>query len=558
MVKNKFVIYLSLLAVFILTMAPCTHATEVSVGEAVIPESELAETPGKPSEAPEETPEDLPPVFGGNLFQGRFSQKMRPYFNPSYKIAIGDTINLKIWGTFELELEVPVDAQGNIFIPKIGTVRVAGVANRELVDVITAKVHQSFNQKIFVYANVASYQPVWVFVTGNVNRPGLYQGMASDSVLQFIDKARGINLEYGSFRNIDIVRDNQVLRQIDLYGFLTRGTLALFQFHDGDSIVVGDIRHRITVTGDVKRPFMFEFNAAQVAVKDVLELALPNPTATDIKQTHWTLDNRKQLESYSLSDIENLAARSGDAIEVYSDHTDNAVSISITGEHEGPHTLLVPKNYTLAELTHKLMLTDLSDLNAMQLFRQSVAEKQKQLLSAKLDELEKLALTSSAVSKDEALMRSQEAQSIMTFIERARKVEPKGQVVIHDPKSFRDIYLEEGDQVYIPRKTNIVLVQGEVSFPGAHTHLEGKAVSDYIALAGDFGERADRKRVLLIRRNGSVVKCDGKKGMEKQGVDKGDSILVFPKLEGKTIQVTKDITQILYQIAIGAGVFLAI
>jgi hypothetical protein len=46
--------------------------------------------------------------------------------------------------------------------------------------------------------------------------------------------------------------------------------------------------------------------------------------------------------------------------------------------------------------------------------------------------------------------------------------------------------------------------------------------------------------------------------MESQIVERGDSILVFPKLEGKTIQLTKDITQILYQIAIGFGVFLAI
>ncbi len=550
--KSNFLPWFALWLYLILVgFATSLNAAEVSVGESIVPESELVEEPEKP-------PMDSAPVFGSNLFQGHFSQKVKPYFNPQYKVAIGDTINLKIWGAFELELDAQVDAQGNIFIPKLGTVSVGGVANKELVDVITAKVHQSFNQKIFVYANVASYQSVWVFVTGNVKHPGLYQGMASDSVLQFIDKAAGINLQYGSFRNISIVRNNQVLRHVDLYGFLTQGTLELFQFHDGDSIVIGNIQHRITTTGDVKRPFMFEFNKPLVPLEEILKLAMPNATATNLILTCWTQDNRKQLESYSLSRIKNLKARSGDAIEVYSDHTDNAVTISITGEHEGPHTLLVPKNYTLSELTYKFMLTDLSDVGAMQLFRQSVAEKQKQLLLAKLQELEKLVLTSSAVSKDDALMRSKEAQSIMTFIERAKQVEPKGQIVIHDRKSYRDIYLEEGDQVYIPRKTNIVLVQGEVSFPGAHTHIESKTVADYITLAGDLGERADRERVLLIRKNGSVVKCDGKKGMQKQRVEKGDSILVFPKLEGKSIQITKDITQILYQIAIGAGVFLAI
>ncbi len=354
------------------------------------------------------------------------------------------------------------------------------------------------------------------------------------------------------------MRNNQVIRNIDLYGFLTEGTLEMIQFQNGDSIVISDIQYRITASGDVKRPFMFEFTQPQVPLDELLELALPNATATNLTLTRWTPDNKKILESYALLESKHLKVQSGDSIEIYADHNDNANTITIIGEHKSPHTLLVPKNYTLAELMGKLTVTNLSDVESMQLFRQSVAEKQKQLLLAKLQELEKLVLTSSAISKDEAAMRSQEAKSILTFIERAKKVEPKGQVVIHNRQSFSETYLEDGDQIYIPRKNNIVLVQGEVSFPGAHTHMEGKTVFDYIALAGDFSERADTNRVLLIRKNGSVLKCDGTKGMKKQTVEKGDSILVFSKLEGKTLQVTKDITQILYQIAIGAGVFLAI
>jgi protein involved in polysaccharide export with SLBB domain len=494
------------------------------------------------------------PVFGSNLFQGSFSKKAQPYFNPTYKVAIGDVISLKIWGAFELVMDATVDAQGKIFIPKLGTISVAGVANKDLVRVISASLSRRYSQKIYVYANVASYQPVWVFVSGNVNTPGLYQGMASDSVLQFIDKANGINLEYGSFRNISVVRDNKVIHQVDLYGFLTQGQLVMFQFHDADTIVVGDIQYSISATGDVKRPFRFEFTTPQVLMKEVLDLAMPNASANKLTLTRWTASNQRDLQSYALSESAKVAVQDGDAIEVYSDHIDNASRITVTGEHQSPHTFVVPTNYTLAELMNKIIVTDLSDVESMQLFRESVAEKQKQLLLAKLQELEKLVLTTSAVSKDDAMMRSQEARSIMTFIERARKLEPKGRIVIHDRQGFDDIFLEDGDQLYIPRKTNIVEVSGEVSFPGAHTFIEDSSVADYIKLAGDFGERADEDRVLLIRRNGSVVKCSG----NNETVEKGDAILVYPKLESKTLQMTKDITQILYQIAIGFGVFLAI
>ncbi|MGA6924064.1 MAG: polysaccharide biosynthesis/export family protein, partial [Desulfosarcina sp.] len=117
-------------------------------------------------------------VFGANLFRGSFTAKSQPYYNPDYRVAIGDMINLRIWGSFELEMDVKVDNQGNIFIPKVGTVAVGGVTNQRLIEIIKAKVHRNYNQRIFVYANVASFQPVWVFVTGSVNLPGLYQGMA--------------------------------------------------------------------------------------------------------------------------------------------------------------------------------------------------------------------------------------------------------------------------------------------------------------------------------------------------------------------------------------------
>jgi protein involved in polysaccharide export with SLBB domain len=141
---------LTLSVICLLCISTRSWSAEVSVGEAVVLESELATDSPQP-------PLAALPVFGSNLFQGNFSQKAQAYFNPDYKVAIGDTINLKIWGAFELELDARVDAQGNVFIPKLGTVAVAGLANKDLVKVIKAKVNQSYNQKIFVYANVASY-----------------------------------------------------------------------------------------------------------------------------------------------------------------------------------------------------------------------------------------------------------------------------------------------------------------------------------------------------------------------------------------------------------------
>jgi hypothetical protein len=261
--------------------------------------------------------------------------------------------------------------------------------------------------------------------------------------------------------------------------------------------------------------------------------------------------------AYSLDQIDNVVVQSGDVIDVYADHTDLRNTITIAGEHQGLHTLVLKKDVTLANLLAKVKLSPLSEVKSVQLFRKSVAEKQKQLLLANLKELETLVLTTSSISKDEAFLRSQEAKSVLAFIDRAKKVEPKGQIVIHDPINLNEIYLADEDQVFIPRKTNLIIVQGEVSFPGAHTYIEKKTVLDYIALAGDFGTRANKKAVLVIRQNGRVIKFDSVSEMKKAKVQKGDSILVLPKLEGKNVAIIRDITQIIFQIAMSAGVVLA-
>ena len=109
--------------IYVFASAFCpVQAAEVSVGEAITAEDDLQVEQKAP------VPEGIA-VFGSNLFNGQFSRKKQPHFNPDYKVTIGDTISVKIWGALDHQLELAVDVQGNIFIPKVGTVTVAGVSN---------------------------------------------------------------------------------------------------------------------------------------------------------------------------------------------------------------------------------------------------------------------------------------------------------------------------------------------------------------------------------------------------------------------------------------------
>jgi len=224
-------------------------------------------------------------VFGYNLFNGSFSHNTQHRYNPEYLISIGDTLNLKMWGAFDFETKVTVDSRGNIFIPKVGTVHILGIRNDQLSKSIEDAVKKVYKKNVFVYASLDSYQPVSVFVTGAVNKPGLYEGLSSDSVIQFIDKAKGIDAKSGSYRNIKVLRQNKEIYHVDLYTFLLSGSLELFQFHMGDVIVVESVQNYIEIKGDVKRPYRFEMTRNYVTLEEILRVVLPNPTLTNFTVT---------------------------------------------------------------------------------------------------------------------------------------------------------------------------------------------------------------------------------------------------------------------------------
>ncbi|EAH5523505.1 polysaccharide export protein [Campylobacter coli] len=491
------------------------------------------------------------PVFGAELFNGNFKNYTQRVYNPDYKIAVGDQISLKIWGAVEFEQILVVDSQGNIFIPKVGAVNLLGVKNSALVSVIKAQVNKIYKNNVFVYADMNAYQNVSVFVTGSVNAPGLYQGLSSDSVIQYLDKAGGINLEYGSFRDIQILRNNAVIKKIDLYDFLLKGQMDLFPFRSGDVVLVGNVQSYVFVNGDVQRPFRFELANDIKTLFDLARVAGAKPIVTNAILRSYGNDHKLEVSAYNKMQFSKVLLKTGDEVQFNPEYISQNISITVNGEHSGLKTLVVRKGTTLEDVSRLIVANGQSDMNALQVFRKSVAKTQKDLINAQLKELETLALTSPSVTSQGAAIKAEQAKLILEFIQRARELEPKGQIVIDKPKSYAEVILEEGDTINVPSKNNLIIVQGEVTLPGAFVYNKGENLKYYINLAGGYGERADTSKVLVIRNNGKAQKYSGSIDMMP-----GDSVLVLPKVDSENLQIFSMLTQILYQIAVATNVVL--
>lgn len=511
-------------------------------------------------------------VFGANLFTGAFARQGATQFNPDYAVAVGDRIQLRLWGGYEYDSVLVVDPKGNIFVPHVGPVKVMGVRNEDLQRVVESFVRKVFRANVYSYASLAAAQPVRVFVSGYVHRPGLYNGTSMDSLLHYLDQAGGIDPERGSFLRIEVKRGGTVRARINLYQFLLDGIVPLIQFADGDVIFVTPRQNTVKVSGLAENAKRFEFDDKARTVADLIRLAKPLAQATHVRIVRNT-GTVRNIEYFPLEKGAQVLLENGDELDFTADKKPGTITVRVEGEHQSPQEYVLPYGTRLGELVDRIVFSERSDMKSIQLFRRSVKERQKLMLIAALRSLESTALTARSGTSDEARLRKDEADLILQWVERAKQVEPRGQVVIAEASGRNDLLLENGDILNVPKKDGLVLVSGEVLFPNAIAYEPGMTLNDYIRHAGGYTQNANASRLVIAHRDGSFSEGDPSAGRvdagfsfwwEEQGasgsskIRQGDEILVLPKIDVKSRQIAKDLTQILYQIAVSTKVIVGL
>ncbi len=487
-------------------------------------------------------------VFGAQLFTGSFAQPGATQFNPDYLISSGDQIQVRLWGGFNFDSVLTVDPQGNLFLPQLGPIKILGVRNGDLQLTIENAVRQVFKSNVSSYANLAAAQPVRVFVGGYIKRPGLYNGTSMDSVLHYLDQAGGIDLERGSYLDIQIKRGEQVRATLNLYEFLLKGRIPLIQLADGDVIFVTPRRNTVKVAGYAENAKLFEFADDTLPMTSLINLAKPFANATHVRVVRNT-GMMKNVEYYPLEKAGEIAIANGDAVEFTADKKTGTITVRVEGEHQSPQEYVLPYGSNIGELLKRIQFTERSDPESIQLYRVSVKERQKTMLETSLKSLESSVLTARSGTSDEARLRKDEADLILQWVDRARKVVPSGQVLIAQAGNRDTLLLENGDILKVPKRDGLVLVSGEVLFPNAIAFDTGLDLDDYIDRAGGYTQNADNSRIVIAHSDGSF-----QQGGDSDTVRAGDEVLVLPKVDVKTMQIWKDMSQIIFQIAVSAKV----
>lgn len=495
------------------------------------------------------TAADRPQAFGASLFTGSPAPSSSAA-NANYRIQPGDQIAIQAWGGATAQMVSTVDPDGNIFLPQAGVLHVGGVREGDLQEAVQRQASKTFTSNVSIYAVLLTTHKVGVFVTGFVVHPGRYTGEAPDSALDYLVRAGGVDPSRGSYRTVTIRRNDQAVAKIDLYQFLITGELPPINLQEGDTVVVGAQGSMIAVDGAVRNNYLFEVAPGPDAGKDIVMLARPLPAVT-----HVILRGTRNSQPYSayltLDDFTRTQLFDQDQITFVTDAPPRTVRVRIQGSRIGPSVFVVPDTTTLSELLPQIKVEPaLADVASVYVLRKTVAEQQARVIGEARDRLERSLFLANSATTGVSQIRASEAQLISNYIQRSRSIQPEGRLVVSDGRgTVADLRLEDDDVIVIPKKTQLVLVSGEVLAPQSVLYQPGLRVDGYVDSVGGYSERGRRGHYLIKRANGAIIVDKDAK------IEPGDELVILPYIDPKSFQLVSDVMSLVYQVAVSANVF---
>jgi len=487
-------------------------------------------------------------VFGAALFT-RTAETTSDAPNPNYILAPGDRVSIRVWGAVDSEANGVIDPSGNFFLPNIGPIALAGTRSGDLQTRIQTEVGRVYNQQVQVYSVVLSTQRIGVFVTGFVRTPGRFAGSASDSVLDFLVRAGGVDASRGSYREISVLRGGRQVVNVDLYGFLLDGRLPIVRMQEGDTLVVGRQRALVGAAGAVRNNFLFEVPNRVMSGREIIEYSRPLPSATNAI-IQGSRGGRPYSRYVTMAELPAISLGDQDVVTFITDRPAQTVQVRVEGSRIGPSVLVVDRDTQLCEMLDYIEVDPvLADTSSIYLLRPSVAAQQTRSLNEAADRLERALFLTVSPTQGVANIRSAEANMVSTYLQRARRIQPEGRVVVFSDGRCSGVRMLDGDTIVIPERRDTVLVAGEVGAPRAIVWRPGVTVERLVGEAGGLTARGSMSNIMIRRASGEVV-LDPNAQLRP-----GDEVIALPHLSGRYLQLATDIMQVLFQAALSARVF---
>ena len=283
------------------------------------------------------------PIYGVNLFRrppSTFAPLNMVPVTPDYVIGPGDELLIQAWGQVTLNSRYTVDRSGNIYIPQVGSLHVAGLSFAQIQGYLKAQMGRVF-RNFDLNVNMGSLRSIQIFVVGQARRPGSYV-ISSLSTLTNALFATGGPTPQGSMRHIQLKRSGKVVVDFDLYDLLQHGDKSNdVQLLPGDVIYIPPVGPQVAVAGSVNVPAIYELKSVDTStVGDVLGLAagLTSVASDEKVRIERVDDHRMRSISEVTLDTQGRATvlRDGDLLEVEAIVNQYSNAVTLRGNVANP------------------------------------------------------------------------------------------------------------------------------------------------------------------------------------------------------------------------------
>lgn len=413
--------------------------------------------------------EDKLKIFGSDLFKNSeitFEPNLRMATPSSYIIGPDDEILLDITGDNEASYQLPVSPDGTITVEYVGKVAVSGLSIAAAKSKIQQRLSGTYpairSGQTQVDVNIGNIRSIRITLTGAVTKPGTYTLPSLATVFNALYASGGPS-EKGTYRQIQVVRNNQVVTTIDLYDFLANGIQrGNIRLQDQDIIHIPVYGSRVQFEGEVKRPAIFETVAGE-SLLDLVKYAggfSENAYTAKVKVLQKT-DKERSVKDIYADQFADYSPKAGDQFIVEPILERFANRVSILGAVFRPGLYGMEPGMTLKQLLEQADGVREDAFLERGIINRLRADNTAELINFNVQEV--LAGTGADIP-----------------LKREDKIEIASIFDLRDEYKFT--------------------VQGEVRLPGDFPFASNATLGDLIQKAGGLNESAKNARIEIARR----------------------------------------------------------
>ena len=444
--------------------------------------------------------------YGASIFsmmQSSFMPLNEANFDPSYILDFGDTLEVQLVGKKSSINKLPIKRDGSINLADIGKIFVSGLSLDNASTLIKKKVGNAF-VGIDVYVSLVSIRDIQIIIAGNVYNPGTYTLNGNSNVFHALSSSGGPSDE-GSFREIDLIRNNEVIESIDLYQIFIYGQSNFNErLRSGDLIFVRPANDLVSIEGAVNRPGKYELLDDENLSK-LLFFSNGVTSAADFSEINLIRILDGQINKITISDIaelSNMESRDADKISI---RKFPFRSVSIEGAVKNPGSYLINEGDGILNLVERAGGYTNNAYPLGGILQNKATQEINEIAKRKLYE----DFINDLLNQPSAF--NDESSGSIALFQELKDIEVGGRVSAEfDLAKLRndedlDILLQEGDKILIPEYLDQVYVFGEVSSEGTTRYSEGKDAKYYISTKGGFTSSASKNEIYVLYPNGETL-----------------------------------------------------